>query len=152
MVVAFLVGLGAGILVAPYFFFAMHPFPSGGGNFSRVSSGQLIGTQFSSSRYAASSYLISGNATLSSSGQIATGDFNLTEKPIANGSVEYSIKFDESGTVYNVTVGSGDRLYYIDSNLADDMKGADLSLGDDGYAVVNATGYVVAFKYPLPNS
>ena len=95
---------------------------------------------------------LSGNATLSASGKVATDDFNTTAAQLANGSTEYSLKFDETGAVYNITVGRGGKLYYIDTNLADDMPGADTSLGDDGYAVVNSTRYIVAFKYPLPNT
>ena len=112
----------------------------------------MIGTPFSSFQFASASYLISGNATLSASGKVATDDFNTTATQLANGSTEYSLRFDETGAVYNITVGRGGKLYYIDTNLADDMPGADTSLGDDGYAVVNSTGYIVAFKYPLPNT
>jgi len=150
VIVAFVVGLGLGVFVAPRFFFAMHggQFPAGGGS----STTHVVGTQFSSFQYASSSYLMSGNATLSASGKIATGDFNTTTTSFPNGSTKYSLKFDEIGTVYNVTIGRGDKLYYIDTNLADDMKGADASFGDDGYAVVNSTGYIVAYKYPLTST
>lgn len=156
VIVAFVVGLGVGIFVAPSFFFAMHPgqFPNAGavGNLNSSSSNQVKGTSFSSFQYASSSYLIYGNATLSASGKVATGDFNLTTIPLQNGSTEYSLKFTETGAIYNVTIGRGDKLYYIDTNLADDMSGVDTSRGDDGYAVVNSTGYLVAYKYPLPQA
>lgn len=154
VIVAFVVGLGAGIFVGPRVFFAMHPsqLPGQGGNLNSGNSTQTVGTLFSSFQYAPYSYLISGNATLSASGKIATGDFNLTTIVLQNASTKYSMKFDEIGTVYNVTVGHGSKLYYIDTNLADDMHGADASFGDDGYAVVNSTGYVVAYKYPLPST
>ncbi len=154
VVVAFVVGLGLGIFVAPRLFFAMHngQLPSPGGSLGGVGSANVIGSEFSSFIYASSTYLISGNATLSPSGKIATGDFNLTTIPLQNGSTKYSIKFGVSGAIYNVTIGHGDKLYYIDTNLADDMAGSDISLGDDGYAVVNSTGYIVAYRYPLPSS
>ncbi len=149
VIVAFAVGLGVGIFAAPHLLFGMHrgQFPAGG-----LSAAQVIGTPFSSFQFASASYLISGNATLSASGKVATDDFNTTATQLANGSTEYSLRFDETGAVYNITVGRGGKLYYIDTNLADDMPGADTSLGDDGYAVVNSTGYIVAFKYPLPNT
>ena len=93
-----------------------------------------------------------GNSTLSPSGKIATDDFNLTTTPLQNGSILYSMKFDEIGTRYNVTLSGSDRLYWIDTNLADDMQGSDLSIGDDGYVGVNTAGDIVAFKYPLPGT
>ena len=152
IVVSFVIGVGVGILVAPSILFSMHhgQFPPGG-NFGG-STVNAVGTPFSSFQYASSAYLISGNATLSASGKIATGDFNLAAAQLDNGSTEYSIKFDEIGTVYNVTIAHGDKLYFVDTNLADDTPGSDMSLGDDGYAVVNSTGCIVAFKYPLPST
>lgn len=153
VIVAFVVGLVIGIFVGPRLFFGMHhgTFPSGGG-YSKFNSTAIVGTLFSNFQFASTSYQISGNATLSPAGKIAVEDFNLTTTPLQNGSTIYSIKFNELSTVYNVTVGKNDKLYFVDSNLADDQPGADTSLGDDGYAVVNSTGYIVAFKYPLPNS
>ena len=154
VIVAFVVGLVVGIFVGPSVFFGMHrgQFTGPGGSASRVNSASTIGTLFANSQFASSSYLISGNSTPSASGKVATSDFNLTTTPLANGSIEYSIKFDETGTTYNVTISHGDKLYYIDTSLGDDAPGSDISLGDDGYAVVNSTGYIVAYRYSLPNS
>lgn len=146
IVIAFLAGLGSGYLLWH------RSFPMGGFKRTQVNASKMVGTQFSSFPFASSSYLISGNATLSASGKIATEDFNTTTKQLANGSTLYSLKFDELGTVYNVTIAKGDKLYYIDTNLADDAPGSDMSIGDDGYAVVNSTGYITIFKYPLPNT
>jgi hypothetical protein len=151
IIAGFLVGAGSGYLLwhrqFPYGSFQRPP-----GNFTHINASRMIGTQFSGFPFASSSYLISGNANLSPSGKIATDDFNLTTIPLQNGSILYSMKFDEIGTTYNVTLGQSDKLYWIDTNLADDMKGSDLSIGDDGYVAVNATGYIVAFKYPLPGT
>jgi hypothetical protein len=159
IIVAFVIGLGVGLLIGPQLFFAMHPAPlSGpggslgpGSNIATTTTGSG-GTPFSSFQFESSSYLISGNATLSPAGKAATSDFNLTSTPLANGSTEYSLKFKELSTVYNVTVGAGSKLYFIDVNLPDDSASSDTSLGDDGYAVVNATGYVISYKYPLPRT
>ncbi|MGD0510493.1 MAG: hypothetical protein ABSA33_01505 [Candidatus Micrarchaeaceae archaeon] len=157
IIVAFVVGFGAGVLVTSRIFFVMQfgkP-PSGlpsGGSTSGPSPVNVIGSPFSSFKYAQYAYLISANATLSSSGKVATEDFNLTSMQLSNGSTKYSMKFDEVGTVYNVTMGRGSKLYYIDTNLADDMPGSDASFGDDGYVVVNSTGYIVAYQYPLPRT
>lgn len=148
--VAFVIGIGVGIFAAPFILF--HGGGPGGGHFVPHSTVNMSGTLLSSSQYAQYAYQISGNATLSSSGQIATSDFNLTKNQLQNGSTTYTMAFSESGKVYNVTIGSTDKLYYIDSNLADDARGSDISLGDDGYAVVNSTGYIVTIEYPLPDT
>jgi hypothetical protein len=149
-IAVFLFGLGSGYLLWH------RSLPAGGfrgppGSSVAVSgSSNAIGTLFSSYSLAQYSYLISGNATLSPSGKVATEDFNLTSTALANGSVSYSMKFAETGVTYSVTVGNGDKLYWIDTNLADDSPKADVFTGDDGYAVVNSTGYIIALKYPLP--
>lgn len=150
IIVAFVVGLVVGTFVVPRFLFHRGSFPAGG-SFGG-SSANVVGTMFAGFRFESTSYLIPESANLSASGKIAENDFNLTTTPLANGSTEYSLKFGEIGTTYNVTIGRTDKLYFIDSNLADDMPGADASLGDDGYAVVNSTGYIVQYRYPLPNS
>ncbi len=152
VVVALVVGFGVGVFAAPHIFSAMHPGGFTGGSTKTGSSAQVVGTLFSSFQFEQYAYQLSGNATLSASGKIATGDFNITTTEFANGSTKYSLKFDELGTIYNVTIGRGDKLYFIDTNLGDDMHGSDASFGDDGYAVVNSTGYIVAYKYPLLNT
>lgn len=153
VIAALVIGFGAGVFAAPQLFPAMHrgqsPMEESPG---RSGSANMTGTPFSSFQYASSAYLISGNATMSASGKVATEDFNLTTTPLENGSIEYSIKFDGRGGRYNITISHDDKLYYIDTNLADDMPGADASIGDEGYAVVNSTGYVIVYKYPLPNT
>ncbi len=149
-VVALVIGIVVGVVVAPFILFRGHTMSPGfqsPGSIANTKGALLSGTQYYS--YA---YQISGNATLSSSGKIATSDFNITEKTLQNGSTTYSIAFSELGTVYNVTISPTEKLYFIDTNLQDDVHGSDLSLGDDGFAVVNATGYVVEVEYPLPNT
>ena len=149
VVVAIVIVLGVGMFVAPHALSGTHVGSTTAGG---AGPSQASGTLFSSFRFAQSSYLISENATLSASGKVATGDFNMTTAQLANGSTEYSLKFGETGAVYNATVGRGEKLYYIDTNLGDDASSSDVYLGDDGYAVVNATGYIVTLRYPLPNT
>lgn len=117
-----------------------------------VASGQQRGqgTQpFSSSPYYQNAYLISGNTTLSASGQAATSDFSLAVNDLGNGTAVYTLVFVDTGAEYNVTLTSGQSLYYIDSNLGDDSPTADSFHLDDGYVVVDANGYIVSQSYPL---
>jgi hypothetical protein len=104
---------------------------------------------FNDSQYAQYAYLISGNATLSAAGIAATADFNITHSKLQDGAAEYFLKARATGIVYNATVGPGSRLYFIDTNTADDYPTSDASTVDDGYAVVNASGYIVTEVYPL---
>ena len=126
--------------------------PPAPGNYSGSNSGNILGAEFGSSAFAQYAYLISGNATLSASGKVATYDFNLTAVQLQNGSVEYTMRFHGTGATYSVTVGEGDRLYYIDENLADDTPNADAALFDDGYAAVDSAGQIIAYRYPLQNA
>ncbi len=107
---------------------------------------------FNSSQYYPASYLISGNASLSASGNVATSGFNLTKRQLQNGSILYIFDFFDYGNIYAVTINSSDSLYFIDTNLADDAHGFDSSIGDDGYLVVNSTGYITKVVYPLPGA
>ena len=145
LIAAFLVGLGVGYLI-------WHISPPSHSLPSPISPSNVIGTPFASFSMAQFSYMISGNASLSPSGKLATNDFNLTSTKLANGSITYSMTFAKSGMTYNVTLNRSDKLYFIDTNLGDDTPGADISTFDDGYVAVNATGYIVAFKYPLIGS
>lgn len=117
-----------------------------------TSSGGQQAQLFSSSQYYQNSHLISGNATLSASGQAATSDFNITSTALSNASVEYTLVFVGTHATYNVTLAPGDSLYYIDSTLGDDSPSADSFHLDDGYVVVNSSGYIVSQVYPLPSS
>ncbi len=113
-----------------------------------IAGNQSMAELFNNSQYFPYAYLISGNAALSSAGIAATSDFNISTTGLQNGSTMYVLRFKGSGAVYNITMAHGDKLYYIDRNLGDDSA-TDITTGDDGYAVVNATGYIVALQYPL---
>ena len=144
------------IVLAAVTAFGYHAAPSSSTTIpAAVQSGQTNSSQsqlFSASRYYDSAYQISNGSALSPQGRVAASDFNLTSKQLQNGSAQYTIAFVDSTAVYNVTIQNGQKLYFIDSNLADDGVGSDKSSGDDGYAIVNASGYIVAMKYPLPGT
>lgn len=141
--------LAAGLVVGIFAARPVHSLlPAGNSN---VSSGtqNRTGTLFSATKYWSYAYLISGNATPPASGRAATSDFHLADSALGNGSVEYTMTFSSTGAAYNVTVGPGEKLYYIDMTLADDSNNYESFPGDDGYAVVNASGYAVSIKFPL---
>ncbi len=103
-------------------------------------------TLFNTTQYYPYSYLISGGANLSASP--ATSDFTLSSANGTGGNVTYTISFKGTSSAYNITMGKGDSLYYIDMAPADDGP-ADHSTGDDGYAVVDPTGHMISLKYPI---
>lgn len=104
---------------------------------------------WSNSPYNPYAYLISGNATLSANGRVATFDFTLKTISLSNSSIVYSMTFVDTGAIYNVTIAPGSKLYFVDTNLADDNQNFDSLPRDDGYAVVNSTGYVTSLIFPL---
>ncbi|MDE1762260.1 MAG: hypothetical protein KGH78_03665 [Candidatus Micrarchaeota archaeon] len=106
-------------------------------------------TLFSSTRYASAAYQIFPSAPLSENGKIVTADFNVTSSQLPSGATMVSMVFSGSGARYNVTVNAGEMLYFIDMNLADDSPPHDGSSGDDGYAIVNQSGYTMQLAYPL---
>ncbi len=108
---------------------------------------QSNATMFNNTQYAAHSYLISGNVNLSTYGA-ATSDFNLTSVTEANSTTIYTISYKDISASYNVTLKSGQKLYYIDMFPTDDSA-SDHTTADDGYAIVNATGYVISISYPI---
>jgi hypothetical protein len=149
LAVGIIVGLGSGYVIWHRSVPTPGVSPTSGIPNIPVSS-NVIGMQFSNFNLKSYSYLISGNATLSEAGKLATGDVNITGRQLANGSIMYSMSFSKFSKVYNVTISPSEKLYYIDTNLADDSSGADFSLSEDGYAVVNSTGYIINYEYPLP--
>ncbi|MDE1860055.1 MAG: hypothetical protein KGH67_06045 [Candidatus Micrarchaeota archaeon] len=101
---------------------------------------------FNQSQYFQSAYLVDSN---SGDAQVALQNVNITTKTLSNGSVEYSFVFLETNAIYNITIANGEKLYFIDTNLADDGT-RDTSVGDEGYAIVSASGYIISVQYPLP--
>jgi hypothetical protein len=108
-------------------------------------------TLFSSTQYANIAYIIFPNKSTSPNAAVVTSDFNLTTTKFQNGSTSVVIKFMPSGTIYNVTVAQGYKLYFIDKFTTDDGIGGDQHSSDDGYALVDPNGYMIYVKYPIPN-
>ncbi|MCL5430541.1 MAG: hypothetical protein M1504_03635 [Candidatus Marsarchaeota archaeon] len=101
------------------------------------------GILFASTPYYQYSYLIS-SAPLSSSARTALGAYNVSITSLANGSTEVDLIYP--GNTGNMTfmVPTGYKLYYIEKSGSDDTSpGYDYYPTDDGYALVNSTGYVV---------
>ncbi len=79
----------------------------------------------------------------------ATPDYILNKTILQNNSIEYAFTFTQAK--HSVTVLQSEKLYFIDTNPVDDGL-HDTSSGDDGYAIVNATGCAVKIAYPLANA
>ena len=99
-------------------------------------------TLFSSAPYAQYSYLISG-PNLSQQAQSALAGFKFTRTPMQNGSIEINISLSGSSQGNSVVLAPGYRMYIVEATFGDDGYGFDSSLGDDGFVIVNSTGYVV---------
>lgn len=99
-------------------------------------------TLFSSTPYAPYSYLISG-PNLSQQAQSALAGFKLVRTPLQNGSVEINVSLSGNGQGNSVVLAPGYKLYIVETTFGDDGYGFDSSLGDDGFVVVNSTGYIV---------
>lgn len=97
---------------------------------------------FNSTPYAQYAYLIS-SPTLSQQAQSALAGFKLVRTTLQNGSVEMNISLSGSGQGNSVTLAPGYKMYLVEATFGDDGYGFDSSLGDDGFVIVNTTGYVV---------
>ncbi len=109
-------------------------------------------TLYSNTPYYGASAEIYPTKNLSYGGQIAVSNFNQYNKTLQNGSAQVQLAFN-SGATYNITAGPGDKLYFIDGSLGDDSPGGDNGYtGEDGYALVDPSGYVITIVYPLANA
>ncbi len=96
---------------------------------------------FSSTPYYPYAYLIS-TPNLSSGAKAALSGFKLSNSQNANGTSTYTITLASSGASQVVTLGNGYSLYVIETSYGDDGIGGDYSLADDGFVVVNQSGYL----------
>ena len=100
------------------------------------------GTAFNSTSYFANSYLIyPGN--LSSAAKKALGAYTFHVSAAANGSTILTLVYPHSVNNKTFSIPSGYRFYYIENSLGDDSAQEDLYPTDDGYAIVNASGYLI---------
>lgn len=97
---------------------------------------------FNSTLYAQYSYLIS-DPVLSQQAQSALAGFKLVRTQLQNGSIEMNIS--KSGVLQpsSVILAPGYKMYIIETTFGDDGYGFDSSLADDGFVIVNSTGYIV---------
>lgn len=117
---------------------------SGGGSTTAVQSGSAgNSTQlFANSQYAPYAYLIS-QPPLSQQTNAALAGFKVSSIQLTNGSTRMTLSVNGTNDNQTVTIGSGYKMYFIETTFGDDTFGHESSLGDDGYIVVNPAGYVV---------
>ena len=96
---------------------------------------------FKNSPYFYYSYLVWGNNTQKSS--VAMAGFSLYNKTLKNGTIELTLSAKNYGISKQINVSRSDSLYIIDTSLGEDFGSSDTSLADDGFVVVNSTGYVI---------
>lgn len=113
-------------------------------NNSTITDNTTIAKQlFSSSPLSQNAFLIS-TPTYDANTKNALIGFNVTQKPLADGSNE--ITLNSQNTEYKTqvyTVKPGEKLYFIESFSADDNGNTDRNLKDDTAVIVDADGYIV---------
>ncbi len=115
--------------------------PSNSGNSSGSTAKAGALELFKNSPYFYYSYLVWTNNTPESS--VAMAGFLLYNKTLKNGSVELTLSAKNYGVSKQINLSRTDSLYIIDTSLGEDFGSSDTSLADDGFVVVNSTGYVV---------
>lgn len=99
-------------------------------------------TLLSDEPFAQYSYLISSDR-LSQSAQSALSGFRLSKTALPNG--DSVINFGQTGQQgQDITVKSGQRLYFVETSLSDDGPGHDSVLGDDYLVLVDSNGCVAS--------
>jgi hypothetical protein len=104
--------------------------------------GGSTGTLFSSEPYYGYSYLISpGN--LSRQSKLALDGYSMAVNPNVNGSQNVTLSVLGTSISGTLTMSQGEKLYIVETSFGDDAPSYDSSLGDDGFVLVDANGYVV---------
>lgn len=98
---------------------------------------------FSATQYASYSYQIYPGP-MSSQARAAFSGYNMSTSTLVNGSVLINITVNGMPNHQSVVVKPNYKLYIIETSMGDDSPNFDSSLGDDGFALVNATGYLVS--------
>lgn len=106
-----------------------------------TTSANTTGMLFANTQYAQFAYLVS-SGSLSSQAQAALAGFNLTRTQNQNGTTTITITLLANGAKQTVNLKQGDKLYIIETSFGDDSFGGDSNLGDDGFVLVKANGYV----------
>ena len=68
--------------------------------------------------------------------------FNLTAMVLQNSSTEIKLTLISTNQYQNIVLKPNYKLYIIETTFGDDGYSFDSSLGDDGFVVVDANGYV----------
>lgn len=98
---------------------------------------------FSNSSLSQNAYLIS-TPTYDANTKTALSGFTVTSSVQTDGSTKYTLNAQNPEyTTQTYIVKPGEKLYFIDSLLADDNGNADKTLRDDTAVVVDANGYIV---------
>ena len=97
---------------------------------------------FADAQYSAYSYLISPGQ-LSQQAQNAMDGFNMTTANLTNGSSSVTLTVIGTTAAKNFVLKPGYKLYIVETSFGDDGYHFDSSLGDDGFVVVDPSGYVV---------
>ncbi len=98
---------------------------------------------FTDSPFAANAYLISTD-TYDARTQQALSGFRVDKKTLADGSLQ--ITLNAQNTEYQTqtyVVKPGEKLYFIERSLGDDMGSQDINIHDDRALLVDASGYIV---------
>ena len=113
-------------------------------NNSTVTNNNVTAKQlFSSSSLSKNAFLIS-IPTYDANTKNALIGFNVTQKPLSDGSNEDTLNSQNPEYKTQVyTVKPGEKLYFIESFSADDSGNADRNLRDDNAVLVDANGYIV---------
>lgn len=115
---------------------------SGSSGSSSSGSSSATKTLLSSQSYAPYTYEVYP-AKPSQQALIAETGFNIKVHPSAGGTDTISIQSQFSGGP-SVTKSflATDKVYWFEASFGDDAQGADVNLGDDGWLLTNAQGYI----------
>ena len=115
-------------------------------NNSKVTTNGNVSTTkqlFSSSSLSKNAFLIS-TPTYDANTKTALIGFNVTQKPLTDGSNEITLSSQNKEYKTQVyTVKPGEKLYFIESFLQDDSGNTDRNLRDDTAVLVDADGYII---------
>lgn len=111
------------------------------------SSGKLVsaapGEKLADQSYAKSAYLVSSD-TISPEAQRALAGFTVQKKTASDGGMDITLKATASGySDMSYHLQKGQQLYFIDTDLNDDINGHEYGMYDDRAVVVDANGYII---------
>jgi hypothetical protein len=117
-----------------------------GGNYSDNNSVSQNNTQpqlFSSSPFSQYAYLISAPTYDADTEKALTG-FKVTKKTLTDGSVQITLTAQNPEyKTQTYVVKTGEKLYFVEKFLGDDVGTEEKSLRDDTAVLVDADGYIV---------